>query len=86
MGLTAEQVASKARDVKVFGFDLDGTLLRDDKSISPRTRAAIDALIEHGIEPVPTTGRTWQRLAQSVLGMDELRALLEASMTPETED
>ena len=73
MGLTAEQVASKARDVKVFGFDLDGTLLRDDKSISPRTRAAIDALIEHGIEPVPTTGRTWQRLAQSVLGMDELR-------------
>lgn len=71
MGLTEDEVAARARDIKVFGFDLDGTFLRDDKSVSPRTKAAVRALIEHGIEPVPTTGRTWQRLCQSVLGMDE---------------
>lgn len=73
MALTEDEVAAKARDIKVFGFDLDGTFLRDDKSVSPRTRAAVRALIERGIEPVPTTGRTWQRLTQSVLGMDDFR-------------
>ena len=71
MVLTEGEVAARARDIKVFGFDLDGTFLRDDKSVSPRTRAAVRELIAHGIEPVPTTGRTWQRLCESVLGMDD---------------
>lgn len=69
--MTPEEVAAKAADIKIFGFDLDGTFLRDDKSVAPRTKAAVRALLEHGIEPVPTTGRTWQRLCQSVLGMDD---------------
>lgn len=71
MGMTAEEVAAKAADIKIFGFDLDGTFLRDDKSVAPRTKAAVRALLGHGVEPVPTTGRTWQRLTQSVLGMDD---------------
>lgn len=30
MGLTEDEVAARARDIKVFGFDLDGT---DRKSV-----------------------------------------------------
>ncbi|WP_235738557.1 HAD family hydrolase [Nocardioides alcanivorans] len=42
---------------KLVATDLDGTFLRDDLSVSPRTRAAVDAVRALGIPVVPVTAR-----------------------------
>lgn len=43
--------------VRLLATDLDGTLLRTDKSVSARTRAAVDAAADAGIELMIVTGR-----------------------------
>lgn len=42
---------------RLIATDLDGTLLRDDKSVSPRTIAALAAAEEAGVEVFFVTGR-----------------------------
>jgi Cof subfamily protein (haloacid dehalogenase superfamily) len=42
---------------RAIATDLDGTLLRDDRTISERTRAAIDAAEDAGVLVVIATGR-----------------------------
>ena len=42
---------------KLIAFDLDGTLLNDDKSISPENLRALEAAAARGAELVPATGR-----------------------------
>ncbi|MEU3553670.1 Cof-type HAD-IIB family hydrolase [Streptomyces fragilis] len=42
---------------RLIATDLDGTLLRDDKSVSPRTVAALAAAEEAGLEVFFVTGR-----------------------------
>ena len=36
-------------EIKVLALDLDGTLTNDQKEVTPRTRAALDAAIERGV-------------------------------------
>lgn len=48
---------SAALRPRLIATDLDGTLLRDDKSVSPRTVAALAAAEEAGIEVFFVTGR-----------------------------
>jgi len=36
-------------DVKLVAIDLDGTLLTDDKQVSPRNAAAIKRLLTRGV-------------------------------------
>jgi Cof subfamily protein (haloacid dehalogenase superfamily) len=43
--------------VRAIATDLDGTLLRSDKTVSARTRAAVDAAADAGILFVIATGR-----------------------------
>jgi len=43
--------------IKMVVTDLDGTLLYDDKTISPRTKAAFEGLRKKGIKTVYATGR-----------------------------
>ncbi|MGX2995907.1 HAD family hydrolase [Streptomyces sp. JNUCC 64] len=49
--------ATSALPPRLIATDLDGTLLRDDKSVSPRTVAALAAAEEAGIEVFFVTGR-----------------------------
>ncbi|WP_114854259.1 Cof-type HAD-IIB family hydrolase [Brachybacterium sp. YJGR34] len=42
---------------RLVATDLDGTLLHDDLSVSPRTRAALDAVRAAGVPVVPVTAR-----------------------------
>ena len=54
--------------IRLIATDLDGTLLRPDLSVSPRTRRALDAARAAGILTVPVTARQprgVQRIAQA---------------------
>lgn len=51
------QPPAAAARPRLIATDLDGTLLRDDKSVSPRTVAALAAAEEAGIEVFFVTGR-----------------------------
>ena len=43
--------------IKVLALDLDGTLTNDQKAVTPRTRAALDAAIAQGVTVVLASGR-----------------------------
>ncbi len=43
--------------IKVLALDLDGTLTNDQKQITPRTRAALDAALDAGVMVVLASGR-----------------------------
>lgn len=43
--------------IKMIAFDLDGTVLDDEKKISQRTKKALEMAAKQGIEIVPATGR-----------------------------
>lgn len=49
--------------IRLVATDLDGTLLRDDLTVSPRARAAIEATQAAGIPVVPVTARQPMGLA-----------------------
>ncbi|MGP3951324.1 Cof-type HAD-IIB family hydrolase [Streptomyces sp. 7N604] len=53
----SDRSAPFPRRVRLIATDLDGTLLRDDKSVSDRTVAALDAAERAGIEVFFVTGR-----------------------------
>jgi hypothetical protein len=48
-----------APPVRLLALDIDGTLLRSDKLISPRTRAAVDAARARGVRLLLVTGRRY---------------------------
>ena len=43
--------------VRLIAFDMDDTLLRDDRTIGARTLRALRAAHESGVRIVPATGR-----------------------------
>lgn len=43
-------------NIRLIAFDLDGTLLNSEKTVSPRTKAALTRAAEHGVVLVPATG------------------------------
>ncbi|MFF1304405.1 HAD-IIB family hydrolase [Streptomyces sp. NPDC058307] len=59
MTSATRQPQTPATDIppRLIATDLDGTLLRDDKSVSPRTVAALAAAEKAGIEVFFVTGR-----------------------------
>ena len=44
-------------EYKMIGLDLDGTLLKDDKSIDAKTKEYLETLSANGVHIVPITGR-----------------------------
>ncbi len=44
-------------DIRLIALDMDGTLLNDQKELSPKNRKALESCIRHGILIVPATGR-----------------------------
>ena len=45
------------KDIRILFTDLDGTLLNDQKEITPETQKAIDQALAAGHKIVVTTGR-----------------------------
>lgn len=50
-------LSGSPQDIRLIATDLDGTLLRNDKSASPRTAEAIRLAHEAGLQVVAATGR-----------------------------
>ena len=58
---------------KLILTDLDGTLLRDDKTLSLANRAALERAAGQGAQVVLSTGRSYQSLSQELRGLPFLR-------------
>lgn len=61
-----------ARRVRLVATDLDGTLLRADQTISPRTRRAIREAHRAGIRVIAATGRGWRSATPLLAGVPEI--------------
>ena len=63
--------ARPRRPYRLLALDIDGTLLRTDKTLSPRTRAAVDAARARGVHVVLVTGRRYpsaRKVAEDIGG------------------
>ena len=58
---------------KLIAFDLDGTLLDDDKRIPPEHLRALEAAAARGWVPVPATGRIVRGIPEPVKALPGLR-------------
>lgn len=59
--------------IKLVAFDLDGTLLTDEKEITKRTLDAMYAAADKGILMVPTTGRLFRGMPQVIQDLPFVR-------------
>lgn len=60
-------------EYKMIGLDLDGTLLKDDKSIDTKTKEYLETLSANGVHIVPITGRPLSGISdcvRSINGVD----------------
>ena len=63
----------RARDIRLLALDLDGTLLTDDKRVTPRTAAALERPVRCGLHAVVVTGRPLGGLPEAVTGIEGIR-------------
>lgn len=54
------------KDIRMIAFDLDGTLLTEEKVLTPRTRAVLEKASEMGIILLSTTGRSLAGIPDAV--------------------
>lgn len=59
------------KKIKLLAFDLDGTVLHNDKTLSPRFKTVIAKLIEKKIILVPITGRPFYLLPEEITAYKE---------------
>ena len=59
--------------IKVIGLDMDGTLLKDDKTISEFTESVLKRAIEQGIHILPATGRVKIGIPECIRNMECVR-------------
>ncbi|MBQ3477436.1 MAG: HAD family phosphatase [Clostridia bacterium] len=62
-----------SKDIRLIALDLDGTLLTTDKRLTDRNRTALLRAGEKGMTVVPVTGRIFNGLPRSVLGLSCLK-------------
>lgn len=65
--------------IKMIGFDLDGTLLTDQKELGEYTVQILKRAVEEGIVILPITGRPLCGLPEEVTGLTGLRYALTAN-------
>ena len=53
-------------EVRLIALDLDGTLLNSQKELTERSRRALEAAAEAGIEIVPSTGRFYRGIPDAI--------------------
>lgn len=61
---------------KLIAFDLDGTLLKDNKEFTPRTIQALQKASKAGIQMVPATGRLYDILPEKLRALPFIRYVI----------
>jgi Cof subfamily protein (haloacid dehalogenase superfamily) len=64
------------KEIKLIAFDLDYTLLNDDKEVSERNMRALALAAEKGIHIVPATGRFYGGIPKCIKDMDFIRYVI----------
>lgn len=59
--------------IKLIAFDLDGTLLRDDKSVPEENLLALKAAAVRGVQLVPATGRIVEAVPEVIRTLPNVR-------------
>ena len=72
-GRLRHNTTMSTRSYSLIAFDLDGTLLRDDKSIPEENLAAMEKAAARGITLVPATGRIFRGLPPQLKELPFLR-------------
>ena len=62
--------------IRMIGIDLDGTLLTNDKVLTPACRKALQKAMAAGIEVVPVTGRPLAGVPEEVLEIPGIRYVI----------
>ncbi len=61
---------------RLLAFNLDGTILHSDRTISARTERAIHKAAKAGLILVPATGRSLTSLLKELLGYPEIQYMI----------
>lgn len=64
------------KDIRLIGVDLDGTLLTDDKELTPELKNKIIDLCQKGIHFVPITGRPLTGIPDCLNEIEELEYVI----------
>lgn len=62
--------------IKLIAFDLDGTFLRNDKTVSKRNLTAVARAAEKGIHIVPATGRLYEGMPDEIRDLPFVRYVI----------
>ena len=65
--------------IRLIAFDLDGTLLKDNKELTARTLDALRKASEAGIYLVPTTGRLYDGVPEEIRTLPFIRYVIGAN-------
>ncbi len=65
--------------IRLIALDLDGTVLNDQKELTPRTAAALTAAARRGVLIVPATGRTATGIPAELLALPGVRYAITAN-------
>lgn len=65
-------MGEKEMKIRLIALDLDGTTLRDDKTLSERNKAAVLRAVERGVHVVVATGRAFSTIPEEVLALPGL--------------
>lgn len=63
-------------NIKLIGLDLDGTFLKDDKTLCDGAVQTVKRAAEKGIYTVPITGRPLSGIPQCIKDIDEIRYII----------
>ncbi len=63
-------------EYRIIASDLDGTLLNNEKEVSPENLEAIDRMTELGAYFVPCSGRTLAEIYENVKGIPSIRYII----------
>ena len=66
-------------NIKMIGFDLDGTLLNSNKEISDYTRDVMSEAVKQGVIILPATGRPLTGIPKSVMALPGIRYAVTAN-------
>lgn len=64
---------------KIVASDLDGTLLNNNAKVSTENLAAISALLQKGVQFVPSSGRTLAEIPKEILDISDIRYIIHSN-------